>query len=119
MKLLLDEMYPPVVADQLRCGGHDVRALVESAELCGQPDADVFAAAQDARLAVVTENVRDFVPLAAEYAQVGRGHHGLVLLDAGTYPRGSPRTVGRMVTALARLLEQRAGEPADSFVCWL
>lgn len=118
MKLLLDEMYPPV-AEQLRRRGHDVDAVVEAAALRGQPDAEVFSAAQDARRAVVTENVRDFVPLAAEYAGVDRGHHGLILLDASTYPRGSSRTVGRMVTALERLLGRRPGEPADSFVHWL
>lgn len=67
----------------------------------------------------MTESVRDYVPLAAEYAGAGHGHHGLILLGAGSYPRGSSRTVRRMVTELASLLEERPGEPADSFVHWL
>lgn len=112
-------MYPPAVADELRRRGHDVEAVVEVADLRGQSDAEVFGAALAARRAVVTENARDFVPLAAEYAQAGRPHFGLILLDAGAYPRGSSRTVGRMVTALTSLLEERQGEPADSFVHWL
>lgn len=112
-------MSPAVVAEQLRARGHDVEAVVEAADLRSLPDEEIFAVAQSAHRSVATENVRDFVALAAELAAAGEGHHGLILLDARSYPRGSPRTIGRMVTALAALLEQRPGEAADSFVGWL
>lgn len=112
-------MYPAAIAEQLRGRGHDVAPVVEAADLRSRPDEEIFKVARSARRAVVTENVRDFVALAAEHAAAGEGHYGLVLLDARTYPRGAPRTIGRMVTALAALLDQRPGEAADSFVAWL
>ncbi|MGI8512423.1 MAG: DUF5615 family PIN-like protein [Solirubrobacteraceae bacterium] len=119
MRILLDEMYPAAIAEQLRARGLDVEAVVEAADLRSRSDEEVFAVAQSARRSVVTENVRDFLALAAEHAAADEGHCGLILLDARVYPRGSPRTIGRMVTALAALLEQRPGEAADSFVHWL
>jgi len=47
MRLLLDEMYPPVVAEQLRARGHDVVSVhdPEYRWLEGAPDEEVFAAA--------------------------------------------------------------------------
>ena len=119
MRILLDEMYPAAIAEQLRRRGHDVEAVVEAADLRSRPDEEIFAVAQTSHRSVVTENVRDFMALATEHAAAGEGHHGLVLLDARTYPRGVPQTIGRMVTALGALLEQRRGEAADSFVHWL
>jgi hypothetical protein len=119
LRILLDEMYPAAIAEQLRGRGHDVAPVVEAADLRSRPDEEIFKVARSARRAVVTENVRDFIAVAAELSTAGEGHYGLILLDARSYPRGSPRTIGRMVTALAGLLEQRPGEAADSFVHWL
>lgn len=104
MKLLIDEMWPPEVATQLRRRGHDVVAVSERPELRGQPDAAIFATAQAEGRAIVTENVVDYRPLAAYELQVGRPHSGLVFTSNRRYPRGDPRTVGRLVSALDLLL---------------
>lgn len=65
MKLLLDEMYPRLLAEQLRDAGYDVVAVVERPELIGRPDVDIVRWALDHRRVVVTENVVDFAMLAA------------------------------------------------------
>ena len=62
MRLLLDEMYPAVLAEQLRVRGHDVASLRDSdyRELEGQADEDIWASAIANERALVTENVGDF-----------------------------------------------------------
>lgn len=104
MRLLLDEMYPPTIAEQLRLRGHDVVAVTESSELRSLPDVAVFAAAQREHRAVVTENVADFIPRANHGDQRGEPHCGLVLVDPGRYPSGARRTLGRLVTELDQML---------------
>jgi len=110
LRLLIDEMYPAVIAEQLRRRGFDVSAVTERAELRSLPDAAVFALAQVERRAVVTENIVDFVPLADAAEQRGDAHHGLVLIDPAKFSRGNPRTSGRVVRELEKLL---ANEPSD------
>jgi len=56
VKLLLDEMWPPIIAAELRRRGHEVIAVAERAELHGQPDEVVFAAAQAEGRTLLTEN---------------------------------------------------------------
>lgn len=119
MKLLLDEMYPPALAEQLRRRGHDVDAVTKRAELRHLPDFQVFEAAQRERRAVVTENLRDYIPIAGDYASRGQAHFGLVLVDASKYPRGAPGTVGRMVTELDHLLKAKPADEPTSFSHWL
>jgi hypothetical protein len=119
VKLRLDEMYSHVVAEQLRARGHDADAVVEHAELRGRADTDIFALAQTEQRAVVTENIRDFSDIATDYDQRGRHHYGLVLVDRGRYPRGSPGTIGHMVTELDRLLEEHPETTPISLRYWL
>ena len=76
MRLLLDEMYPSALAEQLRNNGHDVSAITERPELRSLSDADVFATAQHERRAVVTENIADFVPLVEGADQRARRTSG-------------------------------------------
>jgi Domain of unknown function (DUF5615) len=109
LKLLLDEMFSPAIAQALRARGHDVQALKERTEWIGLSDRDVVALARREQRAVVTANVRDYRQLHAELtAPGGAGHYGLVLL-----PTTSHRTkadVGRLVTALLTKLTDYPGE---------
>lgn len=104
MKLLLDEMWSPVVALQLRQRDHDVAAVAERPDLRTQPDAMIFLRAQAEERTVVTENVADYRQLAAYEMHQGRRHHGLILTTNRRFPRHDARTVGRLVTALEQLL---------------
>lgn len=115
MKLLIDEMFGATIAERLRDQrGHDVVAIAERDDLSGLPDADIFLAAQEEERAIVTENVRDFRPIAREWQAMGRIHFGLVLTTNRRFPRAQPRTAGRLVTALRDLLDAEAGRPVAS-----
>jgi len=119
VKLILDEMYPQSIAEQLRARGHDASAVVERSELRALADKDLFALAQTEQCAIVTENVPDFIVIANDYDERGQMHHGVVLVPASTYPRSDPRLVGRMVTTLERLLGEHPGETPTSSRHWL
>lgn len=117
MRLLLDEMFPPAVAEQLRVRGHDVVAVAEVAGLAGCADREVFEHAQAEGRAVATENVPDFVRLDREWRQAERDHHGLVLaLKQGST---GDRIVGRLTRDLHRLLDNHRGGAPTSLVTWL
>jgi predicted nuclease of predicted toxin-antitoxin system len=119
LRLLLDEMYPAAIAEQLRARGHDVDAVTARAELRALPDPDLFEVAQQEGRAVVTENIGDFSAIADATDQRGTPHHGLVLVDPAKYPRGNRRTVGRLVTQLDRLPDDHRGDAATSSRHWL
>lgn len=103
MKLLLDEMFTPLLAEALRQRGHDVVAVAESAELSGKRDHVIFAAAVTAGRALVTNNVVDYVPLCQRAAISGQGHSGLLLTSDRSLPRGR-RALGRTIAGLDALL---------------
>ena len=102
MRLLLDEMYPPRLAVQLRADGYDVVAVVEFPELVGRADAEVARWARQSDRVLVTENVADFASM--DIAE----HAGLLLVSARRWPRtssGQPR----LLIALRTWLLAHAG----------
>jgi hypothetical protein len=108
--LLLDETLSGVVAEQLRARGHDVIAVVNDPALIGLPDQDILTAAATWGRALVTANIKDFVPLDQRYKASGRAHGGLVLISAKTFPQD--RTfVGAIVAALDKLLNEETIRP--------
>jgi Domain of unknown function (DUF5615) len=119
LKLLIDEMYPPSIAEQLRDRGQDAQAVTERPELRARADTDIFALAQQEQRAVVTENVADFSIIASGYDQRGQAHHGLVLVAPGSYRRGRRGTIGRMVTELDRLLGEHPDMAPSGLRHWL
>lgn len=92
-------------------------AVAERSVLRGEPDAAIFAAAQEEERAVVTENVIDYRQLAAHEIHQGHRHHGLILTTNRRFPRHDPRTLGRLVTALDRVLS--SGTELSSREYWL
>jgi hypothetical protein len=101
--LLLDEMLSDEIAEQLRAKGHDVRSVVADPSLVALPDDQVLAAAGTAGRALVTANIKDFVPLDGQHKAIGRTHAGLVLVSTKTFPQDRSYA-GAIVTALDRLL---------------
>ena len=120
MKLLLDEMYPYSIAEHFRERGHDVVAVPERAGLRGAPDTEVFAVALQEGRALVTDDI-GFRLLESERRARGDIHHGVVFTSNKRFPRGQPRTVGRLVNALDRFLSGEATGLARtaSFTHWL
>jgi hypothetical protein len=108
LRLLLDEMYSPALAVELRARGHDVVSVHDPGHglVVGASDADVLAAAQREERTLVTENVRDHRPLEIGLLAEGSHHAGLVYTSNRQFPRGDPSTLGRLVRALDALLGQ-------------
>jgi hypothetical protein len=107
VRLLLDEMLSPGIAELLRGRGHDVEAVAgsEHAELS---DPDVLALARAQQRALVTNNVRDFRPLHVAAVQAGgAGHYGMIFM--GSSFRRSKADVGRIADALAVKLTAHPG----------
>ena len=109
MKLLLDEMFSPSIAQALRARGHDVEAIKEHQDWTGLPDREVIALARCEQRAIVTNNLRHFRPLHAELiAPVGAGDAGFVFVHT-TY-RHTKADVGRLVAALEAKFAEYPGE---------
>ena len=106
MRLLLDEMYAPVIAVELRARGHDVVSVHEAGDpvLAGALDHEVLATAGWQERTLVTENVRDFRPLERALLAADAHHHGIVYTSDRRFPRGDPATTGKLVRALDALL---------------
>jgi predicted nuclease of predicted toxin-antitoxin system len=117
VKLLLDEMWLPEAARQLRHRGHDVLAVAERSDLRSRSDSVIFGTAQAEDRTLVTENVPDFRALATMAIQQGQSHFGLILTNSRRFPRQEPRTLGRLVAALDRLLI--ASEDLQNREYWL
>jgi hypothetical protein len=120
LKLLLDEMYPPSIAEGLRARGHDVVAVGERPELRGAADEVAFAAAQEEGRAIATDDV-GFRAIEAQHRSRGEAHRGPVFTTNRRFPRGRPATVGRLVRSLDRFLSDDPWALADSssFTWWL
>jgi hypothetical protein len=121
MRLLLDELCPPGIAEALRVRGHDVVSLhdVSHRHLRGSSDAAVLTAAADEGRAVVTDDARHFLPLHRERVARGRTDGGLVLFSNRSFPRHrSDVFVRAMVQALDALLAAAVHE-AEGQVVWL
>ena len=82
MKALLDEQLSPRIAELLRNRGQDVQAVADRDDLAGQSDRMILDAAAAEDRAVITNNVKDFRPLAAERLAQGASHAGLILLPS-------------------------------------
>src|SRR5215471_16452526 len=101
--LLLDEMFSDSIAARLRAKHHDVLAVVADPALAGIPDDQILAHAAANGRALVTANIRDFMPLNSQYSTSGTSHAGLILVSAKTFPQDRSY-VGAVTSALIKLL---------------
>jgi Domain of unknown function (DUF5615) len=110
MRLLLDEQLSPEIAQQLQGRGHDVLSVVE-AGLRGQEDGALLSWASSQERAVVTNNIRDFRPLHANYLSASSTHYGIILLPSSKFSLRL-EALGTIVIALDRFLSEhpQAGE---------
>ena len=113
--LLLDEMFPGVMADQLSAKGHDVRAVVATPAFAGLPDEEILIGAAEAGRALVTANIKDFMPIDARYRATGRAHAGLIMVSTKTFPQNRAY-VAAVTTALNSLLTSAAVELGGQIV---
>ena len=108
MKLLLDEMFSPLVAAELRARRHDAVAIKERDEWQSLSDPDVVALARTEHRAVVTANLRDFRALHAEMVAAGGEDAGMAFVP--TSFRLTRAATGQIVAALERRLAEYPGD---------
>jgi len=82
VKALLDEQFSPQIARLLRERGLDVEAVAERGDLPEASDSEVIEVAAHEQRAIVTNDIKDFRPIAAERLTSGQGHAGLILVPA-------------------------------------
>ena len=95
-KLLLDEHIWAYLAKLLREQGFDV-IHVNEVDLIATPDEQIMAYAVGEHRAVVTFNIKHYVPLAVHYFEDGKEHYGVVVSK-----ELSPGELQRRVTKLLK-----------------
>ena len=108
-RLLLDEMFSPAIAAELRERGHDVIAVADRPDLRAKSDEEIFAWAGAERRWLLTENVKDFRPIMLRSLQAGLPGCGLLFTSSRAFPR-SRKNPGPLIRALQAW--PAAGPPA-------
>ncbi len=109
MKLILDEMYPPALADGLKAVGIDA-VTVADLRLGGSSDAEIFGAAVASGRTVLTENVGDFTRITADHSTAGHRHPGVLIALSSRFsrrPAGIPRLIAAIQAVADEQLEDR------------
>ncbi len=120
MRLLIDEIYPPTVAEQLRQAGHDAASIHDNAHTRGLDDSAVCGLALSAGRAVVTENAADFLRILRYRVAAGEPAPTLVITSNRSFPRHSASFNGQAVRALCAFCETHQGaDAATGAVYWL
>ena len=103
------------IAVRLGKRGHDVVAVVADSSLVGLADQQILPEAAASGRALVTANIKDFIPLDAQYKTAGRQHAGLVLVSTKTFPQDR-RLLSALTDALDVLLTTAGGTGPDRAV---
>jgi len=115
VRLLLDEMWSPAIAIELRKRGFDVIAINEpghAERYAGATDDRVFARTQEAGRAIVTDNIPDYERARRDWESRGAAHSGVIYaLDPPFNRHRGNAVIGQMVKALEQFLS--APEAAD------
>jgi predicted nuclease of predicted toxin-antitoxin system len=108
LKLLLDEMYSPGLAQALRAAAIDAATAMEL-RLAGAADPEILAAAIAEDRTLLTENVADFARISAEHLVAGRHHSGVLI---GLSSRFSRRAAGidSLVKAILEIADQQLAD---------
>ena len=104
MKLILDEMYPPALAEALIAGGMQATTVADRG-LAGRSDPDVLAAAAAEGYVLLSENVSDFARIAAERLTAG-GHHSGVLIALSTRFSRCPSGIPKITAAIRAVADE-------------
>jgi hypothetical protein len=115
VRLLLDEMWTPTIALELRKRDFDVIAITEPAHAsryAGISDDKVFARAQEDGRAIVTDNIADFEQARRDHESQGQVHHGLLYALNPPFNRHRGEgVIGQLVNALAHFLASPDAAP--------
>lgn len=112
MKALLDEQLSPQIARLLRERGLDVVAVVDRPDSIEASDWQVIDIATAEQRAVVTNDIKDFRPIAAERLADGHGHAGVILLPANRSRRRD--AIGALADTIEAVMRAHPGGIAGS-----
>ena len=118
MRLLLDEMHSPAVAQALNGRGHDVFAVASDPLLRGMSDTELLHHAAQSDMAIATENTGDYARLASQWAATGVSHAGIIYTNPGRFPRNTSAYPANLIAALAHFL-QHPPIRGNSWEWWL
>jgi uncharacterized protein with PIN domain len=108
LKLLLDEMYSPRLAEALRVAGIDASTVAELG-LAGAADSEVLAAAIAEQRILLTENVTDFTRISAEHLVAGLHHPGVLIALSSRFSRRAAGST-TLLAAILAIAEQQLGD---------
>ena len=100
MRLLLDEMHSPAIAEALVAQGWDVIAVAAEPSLRGSSDAELFEHVSSSGQILVTENVGDFSVLHTDWLVSDRPCPALVFTNPKRFNRASLAYPGDLIAAL-------------------
>lgn len=112
MKLVLDELYSPQIAERLRKRDHDVVAVKERPDLERLSYEELFARMPPERRAILTENWADYNRLIRRAAEEDTPHYGVLFTSRQQLPR-SRHTICLYVRVLHDFLQRH---PADDAI---
>ena len=118
MKLLLDEMHTPAIANALTERGFDAIAVADTGSLRGLTDSALLEYSAGAGRAVVTENVGDYSVLVMRWSATGIPHAGIVFTHPRRFHRASLAYPGTLITALETFLNDPP-ITGESWIWWL
>ena len=104
-RLLLDEMFAPELASELRRRGHRMTAVAETPALRAMNDPALFEWAAENSEWLLTENVKDFRPLLVAAQADDHPFVNLLLTSSRSFPR-SRRNPHPLTEALTAWLER-------------
>jgi predicted nuclease of predicted toxin-antitoxin system len=104
LKVLLDEMYPPALAEALRAAGLEASTVAERG-LAGRSDPDVLATAAAEGYVLLSENVSDFARIAADRLTAGEHHAGVLIALSSRFSR-RPGGIPKIAAAVCALTEE-------------
>ena len=105
MKLLLDEIYSPGLAEALRVADVDACTVIELG-LAGSSDPEVFVAAIADGRTLLTENVADFARISADHLVAGQHHPGVLIALSSRFSRRAAG-IGPLVIAIRDVADQQ------------
>lgn len=113
MKALIDVHFSHRIAELLRDRGLDAEAVSARADIPDStPDAKLMELAAEEGRAVLTNNIKDFRPIAAARLQRGQGHAGLILVPS-TRPR-TKKSTAPLANALEKIMRANPEGLADT-----
>jgi hypothetical protein len=106
----------PRIAELLRSRGHDVHAVGKRVDLTGGSDRLILEVAASEGRVVITTNVKDFRPFAAERLTRGESLAGLILLPS---KRTRTRAVSSCSPTRASGSSTHIRGGVESAECWI